>query len=609
MIRENKIGKGGGQSDKTKVVVRHLPPGISQPMFVEQIDVVFSGRYNWLSFRPGSQKHQSYSRAYIDFRRPEDVFDFAEFFNGHLFVNEKGTQFKAIVEYAPSQRAPKQWSKKDGREGTILKDPEYLEFLEFIAKPVENLPSAEIQLERREAERAGAAKDAPIVTPLMDFVRQKRAAKNGPRRILSNGKLSRRAGGSGSPSSSSSKRGSEKKRTMNLSLVYSSSLAMLDNFGAWDLNKLCKYHVLTGNGKCEECLILDIRKYVLRDTAKSSSGKDKSTYVHVPKRDDHQLSKAVTLGSGSGIEVLEDESGVSGITDTGKKKILLLKGKEKEISQVTGTMSQQQSISSSDKNTVSSTALKSQRREASGSGRIIRSILLNKDSRQIQSSGVQSEPQMQTINLDKDKRPPRPQHAQLVSKDANGTPDDKVVGNDSHGFPNEKQERRTRNKDRPDRVVWTPLRRSDGSYASDESLSSSAFQSTQSVFDSSQGNHGDAKVDTLNLRSGEIKALGGGRSNHSSLDNGSHKHFGRRGPSHIVRDADGSTVEGKTLKRGGASGYGSHEVLTRVKYQQWIRFFFGKPRRKCKVDINDAGIDAINTWVDEIPILFKDGSE
>lgn len=37
-------------------------------------------------------------------------------------------------------------------------DPEYLEFLEFLAKPVENLPSAEIQLERKEAERAGQFK-------------------------------------------------------------------------------------------------------------------------------------------------------------------------------------------------------------------------------------------------------------------------------------------------------------------------------------------------------------------------------------------------------------------------------------------------------------------
>ncbi|MCD9646076.1 regulator of nonsense transcription, partial [Datura stramonium] len=91
------------------------------------------------------------------------------------------TQFKTIVEYAPSQRVPKHWSKKDGREGTILKDPEYLEFLEFISKPIENLPSAEIQLERKEAERAGSAKDAPIVTPLMDYIRQKRAAKSGAR--------------------------------------------------------------------------------------------------------------------------------------------------------------------------------------------------------------------------------------------------------------------------------------------------------------------------------------------------------------------------------------------------------------------------------------------
>lgn len=36
-----------------------------------------------------------------------------------------------------------------------LLDPEYLEFLQFISKPVERLPSAEIQLESKEAERAG----------------------------------------------------------------------------------------------------------------------------------------------------------------------------------------------------------------------------------------------------------------------------------------------------------------------------------------------------------------------------------------------------------------------------------------------------------------------
>lgn len=45
-----------------------------------------------------------------------------------IFLSSSGVQFKTIVEYAPSQRVPKQWSKKDGREGTLLKGT-YLSFL------------------------------------------------------------------------------------------------------------------------------------------------------------------------------------------------------------------------------------------------------------------------------------------------------------------------------------------------------------------------------------------------------------------------------------------------------------------------------------------------
>lgn len=37
-----------------------------------------------------SQKRQLYSRAYINFKKPEDVLEFAESFDGHVFVNEKG---------------------------------------------------------------------------------------------------------------------------------------------------------------------------------------------------------------------------------------------------------------------------------------------------------------------------------------------------------------------------------------------------------------------------------------------------------------------------------------------------------------------------------------
>ncbi|KAM1014715.1 hypothetical protein ACFX2I_044556 [Malus domestica] len=482
-----------GQLDRTKVVLRHLPPSISQAALVEQIDVFFAGRYNWVAFRPGkrSQKNQSYSRAYIDLKRPEDVFDFAEFFDGHLFVNEKGSQFKVIVEYAPSQRVPKHWSKKDGREGTIFKDPEYLEFLEFIAKPAENLPSAETQLERREAERSGAGKDVPIVTPLMDFVRQKRAAKAGSRRLLPNGKTSRRAGASSarSPTLPMTKRGSERKKN-------SASMGLSD------------------------------LQYVVRDVRKNTSAKDKSTYTLVPKRDDQQPSeKSSILASPVGTQLFEEESGVSG-ADAGKKKVLLVKRKEKEISHVPANMSQQHSTYS--KNMGGSVALKQNPRHHDN-GRIIKSILLNKDACQSQSSGTHSEQQIQSSSSDRDKRLPRSQHVQLILKETNGAPDHKIVGNDLHGSYSEKQEKRTRNKDRPDRGVWTPLNRLDGSSASDESLSS-AFQPDHSLLDSSEG---------------------------------SHKHHGRRGATHGVKDLDGSPVagEGKHSKR----GYGSHEK------QVWVQ--------------------------------------
>ncbi|KAI3679414.1 hypothetical protein L2E82_51323 [Cichorium intybus] len=136
----------------------------------------------------------------------------------------------------------------------VSQNSEYLEFLELLLKPVENLPSAEIQLERKEAEQAGG----------------------GQRGSLPNGKLRRRANGASSSSSSNPapiKRGCERRRT-STTMVF---------------------------------------EYVLRDnTGKGRNGKEKSTYVQVHKHD--------------------DQPSVS--SDIGKKKILLLKGKEKEIPNV-----------------------------------------------------------------------------------------------------------------------------------------------------------------------------------------------------------------------------------------------------------------------------------
>ncbi|KAI8026437.1 hypothetical protein LOK49_LG02G02787 [Camellia lanceoleosa] len=76
------------------------------------------------------------------------------------------------------------------------------------------------------------------------------------------------------------------------------------------------------------------------------------------------------------------------------------------------------------------------------------------------------------------------------------------------------------------------------------------------------GSHGEVKFDLSNARSGEFKTVGTGCSGYHSLDNGSHKHGGRQGLAHNVKDLDGSSIvsEGKLLKKGGSSGYGSHEL-------------------------------------------------
>nr|GEZ15681.1 regulator of nonsense transcripts UPF3-like isoform X1 [Tanacetum cinerariifolium] len=475
---------------RTKVVVRHLPHTISESELKEQIDTRFSGRYNWFAFHSAknSLQCQSSARAYIDFKQPEDVIEFAEFFNGHVFVNEKGTQFKTIVEYSPSQRVPKQ--------------------------------CAEMQLERKEAERAGTAKEGPIITPLMNFIRQKRAAKGGPRRSLLNGRLARTIDASSSssnPSSAVLRRGSERRRRTPTTM------------------------------------------YVPRDNGIGRNGKEKSTYVQIYKRDDQLVSEEPDGSSAAtGSKILDEARGAS---DIGKKKILLLKGKEKEIPHLTSGLSSHQSSSSVK---LSGFGVPKQNQQQEASGRIIRSILVKKDACQ-----SRPEQQNQAPNRDMDRRPPRYSNVPPLLKDSNDLPDDKVSGHDVHGFYCENQDKRTRNKDRPDRGVWTPLRHSDGSYASDKSLSSLNSQSTLIPPDSAEGTQKKGKYDLSNTRGWDYKPIGSGRGGNFSVENGSYKHGDRRGPSYnATKDAaaDGSPnlSKGKHSKRV-TTGYSSHEK------QVWVQ--------------------------------------
>ncbi|AQK43793.1 Regulator of nonsense transcripts UPF3 [Zea mays] len=431
---------------RTKVVLRRLPPAIAQQAVVDQVDLRFAGRYDWACFRPGnaSQKNHRHSRLYLNFKRPEDVVEFAEVFNGHVFVNEKGAQFKAFVEYAPSQQVPKSTIKKDGREGTIMKDPEYLEFLEFISKPTEHLPSAEIQLERKEAERAAAGKEAPVVTPLMMYVRQQRAAKSMVHRPGS--RLSRKL--ASVVSSSSPKRSSEKRRSST---------------------------------------------YVVRDNTK-----EKPTYIMVPKREEHTQREKDVAGNSDATS--GGTSGSGQVAEFKRDKIVILKGRGRIDSNTPNGATQHSSTPI--KNVPPSRSRQDQRLEASG--KIIKTILSNKEARSSNPSEHEQEGHM--FNTEKDKRPPRAFNPRTIVKDqvvenAERSHFDEKANHLHGSVPiGEKVERHARNRDRPDRGVWAARRYDKSTSAGSSHPSSSEFPQMQShsgdnILQLADG-HGDRKTDT-----------------------------------------------------------------------------------------------------------------
>ncbi|XP_062225714.1 regulator of nonsense transcripts UPF3-like isoform X2 [Phragmites australis] len=489
---------------RTKVVLRRLPPAIAQQTVLDQVDARFAGRYDWACFRPGnaSQKNHRYSRLYLNFKCPEDVFEFAEFFNGHVFVNEKGAQFKALVEYAPSQQVPKSNVKKDGREGTIMKDPEYLEFLELISKPTEHLPSAEIQLERKEAERTAAGKEAPVMTPLMIYVRQQRVAKSMAQR--SGSRLSRKVAGVATSSSRPSKRSSEKRRSSTST-------------------------------------------YVVRDSAK-----EKPTYILMPKREEHKQREKVIAETSDA--TIGGTSGSAQVAEAKRDRIVLLKGRARVDSNTSDSATQQQLLTPV-KNAPPSSSRQDQRLEASG--RIVKTKLSNKEVRNANTSQHEQEGHM--FNTEKDRRPPRGLNSRSIVKDQivenseRSHFDEKA--NHLHGSvpTGEKIERHARNRDRPDRGVWAPR-----SY--DKSASGGGLHTSSSEFALMQSNSGDnfsQQIDGHGERKTDTRNHGGVHG--GPVENG-HRHANRRGPPRGLKETEitTSTSDGKASKRGTAS-YGAHE--------------------------------------------------
>lgn len=160
----------------TKVIIRRLPPTMTKEQFINQVSPLPD--YNYMYHVRGdlSLGENAFSRAYINFVCPEDVYGFKEKFDNYVFVDNKGHEYTAVVEFAPFQKIPKKRGKArmDPKCKTIDSDTYFLEFVANLNKPVEQdaKPEYTLQLGDRSDE-----KKKDITTPLLEFIKNKRAQK------------------------------------------------------------------------------------------------------------------------------------------------------------------------------------------------------------------------------------------------------------------------------------------------------------------------------------------------------------------------------------------------------------------------------------------------
>lgn len=142
-----------------QVIIRRLPPTMTEEVFLEQISPIPDNDFFYYVKGDIRVGVPTFSRAYINFVNQEDIFTFQDKFDGYIFLDQKGNEYTALVEFAPYQKIPRQDGGKEDKCNTLDDDPHYLEFLKKLENPEEVvLPNAEAyleQIEQKEREMKG----------------------------------------------------------------------------------------------------------------------------------------------------------------------------------------------------------------------------------------------------------------------------------------------------------------------------------------------------------------------------------------------------------------------------------------------------------------------
>lgn len=163
--------------DAVKVVVRLLPPAITEDELFGTMNETHLKKALWKCFVPGKRyksdvKPSRNATCYLQFANSEQAEDFMRDFHGHAFLDDKGESFRAVCCHAPYQKTPRPNQPKDPREGTIEEDPAYKAFLEVLSGPK---PGYEAPEDPKTLLRPENPSDTPLIKHMQVRAKDRRA--------------------------------------------------------------------------------------------------------------------------------------------------------------------------------------------------------------------------------------------------------------------------------------------------------------------------------------------------------------------------------------------------------------------------------------------------
>lgn len=171
---------------RLKIVVRRLPPGLTQAEFEEALGddwKVNGGKVDWAVYKEGKvskdpAKPSRPSRVYMHLTKQDHIVLLSEHIRNTIFNDAKASSKDSAllgppsVEFAPYGRVPSSRPRKDARQGTIDQDPEFMDFLQSLTNP----PAKAVHADQENGGVA-KAKDKVTTTPLIQFLKDKKANK------------------------------------------------------------------------------------------------------------------------------------------------------------------------------------------------------------------------------------------------------------------------------------------------------------------------------------------------------------------------------------------------------------------------------------------------